>query len=231
MRPARALLADDHPLFLTALRQLLETQYEVVGAVSDGRALVEAAVRLRPEVIILDISLPLLNGLDAALQIKKDLPDTKLLFLTMHANPAYLKAALAAGARGYLLKTSVREELLNAVGDVVKNRIHVSPGFGDDIVEQFERHPRSFSASESVLTIRQREILQLVAEGRTLKEIAMILNISVQTVAFHKHTIMSKVGLRTTAELTKYAIQEGLVAPMGSRNGLSAPCARSSGAK
>jgi DNA-binding NarL/FixJ family response regulator len=213
MRHARVLLADDHPLFLAGLRTLIEPECEVVGVVNDGRALVQAAARLRPEVIILDISLPLLNGIDAALQIKKDQPETKLLFLTMHANPAYLKSALAAGACGYLLKTSIREELLNALRDVIKNRIHVSPGFGEEIVEQFERHPRHFTVSQSVLTTRQREILQLVAEGRTAKEIAGILNVSLQTVAFHKHTIMNKLGLRTTAELTKYAIQDGLVAP------------------
>jgi DNA-binding NarL/FixJ family response regulator len=129
----------------------------------------------------------------------------------MHDNPAYLKAALAAGASGYILKTSAREELLNALHDVVRNRIHVSPGFGEKIVEHFERHPTHFAAARSVLTARQREILQLVAEGRTAKEIAATLNVSLQTVAFHKHTIMNKLGLRTTAELTKYAIQEGLV--------------------
>jgi DNA-binding NarL/FixJ family response regulator len=211
MKRPRLLLADDHPLFLTGLRALLETECEVVGAVSDGRALVEAASRLEPEVIVLDISLPLLNGIDAARQIKKERPETKLLFLTMHANLAYLKDALATGASGYLLKTSAREELLGAVSDVIRNRIHVSPGFGEEIVEQFERHPRSFASSQSVLTPRQREILQLVAEGRTAKEIAGILNVSLQTVAFHKHQVMDKLGLRTTAELTKYAIQEGLV--------------------
>ena len=142
---------------------------------------------------------------------KKEQPETKILFLTMHANPAYLKEALIAGATGYLLKTSAREELLGALRDVIRNRIHVSPGFAEEIVEQFELHPRSFAGSQSVLTGRQREILQLVAEGRTAKQIASILNVSVQTVAFHKHQIMEKLGLRTTAELTKYAIQEGLV--------------------
>jgi DNA-binding NarL/FixJ family response regulator len=191
----------------------LETECEVLGAVGDGRALVEAALRLQPEVIVLDIGLPLLNGIDAARLIKKELPETKILFLTMHSNLSYLKDALAVGASGYVLKTSAREELLGAVQDVVRNRIHVSPGFGEEIVEQFERHPRSITGSQSILTARQREILQLVAEGRTAKEIAGILNVSLQTVAFHKHQIMNKLGLRTTAELTKYAIQEGLVAP------------------
>src|SRR5579864_98545 len=212
MRHPRVLLADDHPLVLAGLRSLLEAECEVVGVVSDGRALVEAASQLKPEVIVLDIGLPLLNGIDAAREIKKEQPETKILFLTMHASLAYLKEALAAGASGYLLKTSARDELLGAVKDVVRNRIHVSPGFGEEIVEQFERHPRSFTGSQSVLTSRQREILQLVAEGRTAKEIAAILNVSLQTVAFHKHQIMNKLGLRTTAELTKYAIQEGLVA-------------------
>jgi DNA-binding NarL/FixJ family response regulator len=208
----RLLLADDHPLVLAGLRSLLEAECEVLGVASDGRSLVEAALRLKPEVIVLDIGLPLLNGIDAARLIKKELPETKLLFLTMHSNLAYLKDALAAGASGYVLKTSAREELLGAVHDVVRNRIHVSPGFGEEIVSQFERHPRSITGSQSILTARQREILQLVAEGRTAKEIAGILNVSLQTVAFHKHQIMNKLGLRTTAELTKYAIQDGLVA-------------------
>jgi DNA-binding NarL/FixJ family response regulator len=212
MNRTRVLLADDHPLFLAALRALVEAECEVVGAVSDGRALMEAASRLKPDVIVVDIGLPLLNGIDAARQIKKEQPEAKILFLTMHANPAYLREALVAGATGYLLKTSAREELLGALRDVIRNRIHVSPGFGEEIVEQFELHPRSFAGSQSVLTGRQREILQLVAEGRTAKEMARILNVSVQTVAFHKHQIMEKLGLRTTAELTKYAIQEGLVA-------------------
>lgn len=211
MKRPRVLLADDHPLVLAGLRWLLEAECEVVGVVSDGRSLVEAASRLKPEVVVLDISLPLLNGIDAARQIKKELPETKILFVTMHANLVYLKDALAAGASGYVLKTSAREELLGALQDVVRNRVHVSPGFGEEIVEQFERRPRSVTDSQSVLTARQREILQLVAEGRTAKEIAGIMNVSLQTVAFHKHQIMSRLGLHTTAELTKYAIREGLV--------------------
>jgi len=209
---ARVLLADDHPMFLAGLRSFVESECEVVGEASDGKALVEAASRLKPEVIVLDISLPLLNGIDAARQIKKEQPETKILFLTMHANLAYLKEALVAGATGYVLKTSAREELLGALRDVIRNRIHVSPGFGEEIVDQFERRPGSLAGGESVLTARQRQILQLVAEGRTAKEIACILNVAVQTVAFHKHQIMEKLGVRTTAELTKHAIQEGLVA-------------------
>ena len=212
MTRPRIIIADDHPLILAGLRSLLEQQCEVVDVAHDGQALMKAALRLRPEAIVLDIGLPLLNGIDAARLIKKELPETKILFLTMHSNLAYLKDALAAGALGYVLKTSAREELLSAVRDVVRNRIHVSKGFGEEIVDEFERYPRSFVGSSPVLTPRQRQILQLVAEGRTAKEIARILNVSVQTVAFHKHQIMERLGLRTIAELTKFAIQEGLVA-------------------
>ncbi len=213
MKRTRVLLADDHPLVLAGLRSLLETECEVLDAVTDGKSLVEAALRLRPDVMVVDIGLPVLNGMDAARQVKKDLPETKILFLTMHGNPEYLKSALTAGASGYVLKTSAREELLGAVRDVARNRIHVSPGFGEEIVDRFERHPRSIAASSSILTARQREILQLVAEGRTAKQISETLNISLQTVAFHKYQIMNKLGLRTTAELTRYAIQNGLIAP------------------
>ena len=213
MNRPRVLLADDHPMFLAGLRSLVESEYDVVGTVTDGKELVQAASRLKPEVIVLDISLPLLNGIDAGREIKKELPETKLLYVTMHANLAYLKEALVAGATGYLLKTSARDELIGALQDVVRNRIHVSPGFGSEIVERFERQPRSFTETQSgLLTPRQRQILQLVAEGCSAKEIAGSLNVSVQTVAFHKRQIMDKLGLRTTAELTKYAIQEGLVA-------------------
>jgi DNA-binding NarL/FixJ family response regulator len=212
MKRPRVLLADDHPLILEGLRSLLETECEVVGVIRDGRSLVEAASRLRPDVIVLDISLPLLNGIDAARQIKKELPQAKVLFLTMHANPGYLREALAAGASGYVLKTSAGEELPDAIQDALRNRLHVTAGFGDEIVEQFARRPPNSHRPQSILTARQREILQLVAEGRTAKDIAAILNISLQTVAFHKYRIMNKLGVRTTAELTKYAIQEGLIA-------------------
>jgi DNA-binding NarL/FixJ family response regulator len=135
VKRTRVLLADDHPLFLGGLRSLLQDECEVVDAVSDGRALVQAVSRLKPEVVVLDISLPLLNGIDAARQIKKEEPETKILFLTMHANLAYLKEALAAGATGYLLKTAVREELLEALRDVIRNRVHVAP------VVSPRRHP------------------------------------------------------------------------------------------
>jgi DNA-binding NarL/FixJ family response regulator len=136
-----------------------------------------------------------------------------MVFLTMHANPEYLREALAAGASGYVLKTSAGDELPGAIQNALRNRLHVTRGFGEEILDKFERQPRGSTRSQSVLTTRQREILQLVAEGRTARETTGILNISLQTVAFHKYQIMNKLGIRTTAELTKYAIQEGLVAP------------------
>ena len=211
MKRPRVLLADDHPLILEGLRSLLPPECEVVGTASDGRSLLEAVSRLKPDVTVLDISLPLLNGIDAARQIKKEMPETKVIFLTMHASPEYLREALVAGASGYVLKTSAAEELPGAIQDALRNRLHITPGFCEEIVDQFERQPRNSPPSESVLTARQREILQLVAEGRTAKEIAGILNVSLQTVAFHKYNIRNKLGVRTTAELTKYAIEEGLV--------------------
>ena len=211
MKRARILLADAHVLILEGLRSVLDTDYELVGMVSDGRSLVEAALRLRPDVIILDLGLPQLNGIDAAYHIKKALPGAKMLFLTMHDSPTYLHNALAAGASGYVLKTSGIRDLTAALHEVIKGRIYVTSGFGEGIVEQFQRRPPSLIRSQSVLTKRQREILQLVAEGLTAKQIADILNIAVQTVAFHKYRLMNKLGFRTTAELTRYAIQEGLV--------------------
>jgi DNA-binding NarL/FixJ family response regulator len=207
----RILLADDYALTLEGMRSVLSVDYDVVGVVSDGRSLVHAALRLNPDVIILDISLRRLNGIDAAYEIKKSLPNTKLLFVTMHDNPRHLRNALAAGASGYVLKKSALEELPIAVKEVTGGKTYVTPGFGKGIVEQHQRRPRGATSPHLVLTKRQREVLQLVAEGRTAKEIAGLLRVTVQTVAFHKYQIMNKLGLRTTAQLTKYAIQEGLI--------------------
>jgi len=209
MKHTRTLLADDHPLTLEGLRVFLEPHLEIVGTATDGRALVEAALRLKPDLIILDITMPLLNGIDAALQIKKNLPGVKLLFVTMHVNPAYLEAALNAGATGYVLKSAAREELLGAIQTVLNGRIYVTPSLSGDALERF---PDPSEAAAAVrLSAREREILQLVAEGRAAKEIAHILNISISTVAFHRNNIKRKLGLRTTAELTKHAIEQGLV--------------------
>jgi DNA-binding NarL/FixJ family response regulator len=194
---------------LEGLRSLLEPHLESVGTVTDGRALVDAALKLSPDLIVLDITMPLLNGIDAAIQIRKSLPRAKLLFVTMHANPAYLEAALAAGAMGYVLKSAAREELLDAIGSVMAGRIYVSPSLSRERLERFT-DPHAAAATLR-LSAREREILQLIAEGKAAKESAALLNISTKTVAFHRENIKRKLGLRTTAELTKYAIEQGLI--------------------
>ena len=209
MKRARILLADDHKLTLEGIRAVLEPHHEIIGTVTDGRALLEAALRLQPDLIALDITMPLLNGLDAAVQIKKSLPGVKLLFVTMHVSPAYLEAALDAGGTGYVLKSAAREELLAAVDTVLKGRIYLTPGLSGEHLERFQDPSRAAAALR--LTVREREILQLIAEGRAAKEIAHVLNISMKTVAFHRENTKRKLGLRTTAELTKHAIEQGLI--------------------
>ena len=169
----------------------------------------EAALRLKPDLIVLDISMPLLNGIDAAIQIRKSLPGMKLLFVTMHASPAYLEAALNAGATGYVLKSCAGEELLDAIQSVMRGDIYVSPSLSSEHLERF-RDP-SRAAATMQLSTREREILQLTAEGRAMKEIAHILTISIKTVAFHRDNLKRKLGLRTTAELTKHALEQGLI--------------------
>ncbi len=209
MKRARILLADDHSLTLEGIRTVLEPHHEIVGTAADGRALLEAALRLKPELIVLDITMPLLNGIDAAVQIKKSLPDTKLLFVTMHVNPAYLEAALDAGGTGYVLKSAARRELLEAVDSVLKGRIYITPSLSGEDLERF-RDPTQAAAALR-LSAREREVLQLIAEGHAAKEIAHVLNISISTVAFHRENIKRKLGLRSTSELTKHAIERGLI--------------------
>ncbi len=209
MRRARILLADDHALTLTGMRAVLEPHYEIVGTVMDGHALVDAALRLQPQVIVMDIAMPLLNGIDAAVQIKKHLPAAKLLFVTMHDSPAYLVSALQAGASGYVLKSAASEELLEAIDSALNGRIYVSSRLSKASLEQFRDSSRAATALH--LSPREREVLQLIAEGRTEKEIAFLLKISIKTVGFHRENLKRKLGLRTTAELTRYAIEQGLI--------------------
>jgi len=209
MKPTRVLLADDHPLTLQGLRAFLEPHLEIVGTVADGRTLVDAALALKPDLIILDITMPLLNGIDAAVQIRKALPAVKLLFVTMHVNPTYLEAALSAGATGYVLKSAAREELLDAIRSVMGGHIYVSPSLSSEHLERFTDPSRA--AATLRLSAREREILQLIAEGRAAKEIAHLLNISIKTVAFHRENVKRKLGVRSTAELTRHAVEQGLV--------------------
>lgn len=209
MKRIRVLLADDHPLTLEGIRAFLEPHCTSVETVSDGRALLEECLRFQPELIVLDITMPLLNGIDAAIQIKKFLPAVKLVFITMHSDPAYLEAALNSGATGYVLKSAVREELLDAVKSAMEGHIYVSPGLSSENLGRFSDPKRAAAALR--LSSRERETLQLIAEGKATKEIAYILEISVKTVAFHRENIKRKLGLKTTAEMTRHALEQGLV--------------------
>ena len=212
MKELKILLADDHPLTLEGLLWFLKPSFPNVATVRDGRALVEEALRIRPDLIILDISLPLLNGIDAAIQIKKSLPDVTLLFVTMHANPAYVEAALNAGGTGYVLKSSAKEEILDAIKRVMSGEVYVTPSLASAAsLRPVGDQGESAAGASNRLTAREREILQLIAEGRATKEIAFVLTISMHTVAYHRENIKSKLGVRSTAELTKYAMDLGLI--------------------
>ena len=209
MRP-RVLLADDHTLVLEGLCRLLEDKCDLVGTVEDGRALVEAAERLRPDVILLDISMPLLNGLEAARIVRTRVPEAKIIFLTMHADPTYAREAFRAGGSGYLLKRSAASELVKAIFVVLRGRTYVTPLFPAKVLQPLGADLVQLTPESGSLTPRQREVLQLVAEGHTAKEIAGQLKISKKTVDFHKGRIMDRLGLRTASELTKYAIAHGV---------------------
>lgn len=212
IKKPRLLMADDHSIMLAGLRKLVEGTCEVVGAVEDGRALVEAAERLRPDLILVDISMPLLNGMDAARQIKKSVPDAKLVFLTMHASPVFATEALQAGASGYLLKQSAASELPQAIDTVLKGQTYLTPTITRPVLESMvNQKSTDLKKSLMQLTPRQREVLQLLAEGKSPKDIAVLLNLSVKTVDFHKMRLMEQLDLHSTLALAKYAIAEGLV--------------------
>jgi DNA-binding NarL/FixJ family response regulator len=212
MKKPSVLMADDHSLILAGLRKLIEDECEVMGMVEDGRALVAAAQKLRPDLILLDISMPLLNGLEAARQLRTLAPESKLIFLTMHASPTYATEAFQVGASGYLLKRSAASELSLAIRSVLQGQYYLTPSLTKDVLDSVLK-PSSGERGKPVsaaLTPRQREVLQLVAEGRGTKAIAMILNVSAKTVEFHKSRIMRQLDVHTTADLTKYAITHGI---------------------
>lgn len=211
MSKTRVLLADDHTIVAEGLRSLLEDEFEFVGTVGDGRALLDAARNLKPDVIVADISMPLLNGLDAARQLKRDGVTAKIVFLTMHAEAQLAAEAFRAGASGYLLKSSAGEELIAAIHEVVKGRAYVTPLITKDVLSFLMGAARQPDQPAVKLTPRQREVLQLIAEGRTMKEVASILNISARTVESHKYEMMEALGVQTNAELVQYAIKIGLV--------------------
>jgi DNA-binding NarL/FixJ family response regulator len=204
------ILADDHTLLLDAFRKLLMDECEVVAAVSDGRALLEATATLRPDVVVVDIAMPLLNGIDAARQIKQTLPDTRIIFLTMNEDPDLAAEAFRAGASGYLLKRSAASELQMAIREVVMHRSYVTPLVTEGLMGSMLRGPATRQAPQE-LTPRQREVVQLVAEGHSMKEVGNILNIAPRTVAFHKYRIMEQLNIKTTAELIQFAIKHHII--------------------
>ncbi len=220
MMRTRVLLADRHPLVLEGLKRLLTADFDLVGMVSDGRSLLEAAERLMPDVVLLDISMPLLNGLEAARQLRKSQPDAKVVFLTRHAERSYVTAAFRAGASAYLLKSSATWEVVFAIQQVVRGRFYVTPLVVKEVIDPILGRRQRLKASPCKtyagnLSHRQREVLQLVAEGHTNKEIAEIISISIKTVEFHKSGLMRKLGLHSTAELTRYALSHGFAGEIG----------------
>ena len=210
MSKPRVLLADDHALVLEGFRKLLEEHCQVVGSVEDGRALLDAAKRLQPDIVVLDISMPKLNGLDAARRLRKMVPQPRLIFVTVHADQDYVTQAFKAGASAYLLKRSAGSELLQAIDAVKNDNYYITSLIAKDLVQAAIADTAPGGGGQDRLPIRQREILQLVAEGLTLKEIASTLGLSPKTVEYHKAKLMEQLGLHTTAELTKYALAHGL---------------------
>jgi DNA-binding NarL/FixJ family response regulator len=203
-------LADDHAIVIEGLRRVLEPAFEIVGEVADGRALVAAAGMLRPDIIVTDISMPLVNGIEAVRQIRKINQTVKIIFLTMHPDANYAAEALDAGGSAYVLKSSAGDELLEAIREVLCGRIYVTQSIDREVVRvRLERADHQDDVKNE-LTPRQREVLQLLAEGKSLKEVAAILDISIKTAEFHKYRIMNKLGVHTNAEMTKCAVRLGL---------------------
>jgi DNA-binding NarL/FixJ family response regulator len=209
MKRTRVLLADDHKIILDGLKSLLEPEFELVGQVEDGRALVSAAEKLRPDVIVVDISMPLLNGIDAVRQIKKIDPRVKVVFLTMHPDVTYAIRAFEAGASGYVLKHSASSELLMAIHEATKGRSYVTPMIAGELLQAYKGGTYRQGGDAEQLTQRQREILQLLVEGNSAKEVANLLNISPRTVEFHKYNMMAKLKLKSVSALIQYAIKHG----------------------
>ena len=210
MRRHTVLIADDHAIVKEGLVRLLrEHDFDVVGAVSDGNALVEAAARLRPDVIVTDLSMPGLSGLDVLARLKSQRVDSKVIVLTMHDNAELAARAMRAGACGFLLKHAAGDELLNAIQQALEGRVYLTPALTKAVIEQMAAPA---GQSEAQLTARQLEVLRLILQGRRMKEIAATLNLSSRTVETHKYQMMEVLGVGSTAELVKYAVQHHLIA-------------------
>ena len=206
----KVLLADDHKIVAQGLESLLKDSFNFVGTVSDGRALLEAALRLKPDVIVTDISMPLLNGLDAVRQFRSNGIEAKVVFLTMHADANLAAEAFRAGGSAFLLKQSAGDELILAIREILQGRAYLTPLIAKDMISVL-MDARKEQGEESKLTTRQREVLQLIAEGKTMKEVAGLLNISTRTAETHKYEMMQTLGVKTTAELIQHAIRLHLV--------------------
>ena len=213
MKRTSILVADDHSMMCAGLQRILEPEFEVIASVKDGRSLLRTAVELRPDVVLVDVGMPMLNGLDAGRELKKLMPRVKLIFLTMNPDPMIASEALRNGASGYLLKNSSTEELLKAISCAMHGTCYVTPQIRDAMEEIFIRDPKSLSRPKH-LSDRQSEVLQMLAEGRSMQEVATVLQISRRTVRFHKQRIMEELGIRTNSELVQYAIKHAMIVPL-----------------
>jgi DNA-binding NarL/FixJ family response regulator len=208
----RVMVADDHTILAEAFRKLLEPHCEVVGTVSDGRALLETAKQLSPDVIVVDIAMPLMNGLEAGLRLKEQMPAVRLIFLTVNEDAELAAEAMRSGASGYLLKSCAATELIRAIQMAVKGKSYVTPQIARGMEKVFIKNPK-LRPSAKVLTARQREVVMLLAEGKSMKQAASILNVTPRTVAFHKYRVMHQLNLETTAELIQFAIKSRILVP------------------
>ena len=211
MKKTRVLLADDHKIVLEGLKSLLAGEFEVVGSVEDGRALVDQAATLHPDVIVADISMPQLNGIEAARQIKKADKNIKIVFLTMHPDATYAANAFEVGASGFVLKHSAPSELITAIHEAMKGKTYVTPLIAGDLIHTYQEWGSPQKDLFKKISPRQREILQLLAEGKSGKEIASILDISTRTVEHHKYRMMEQLNIKTSAELVQYAVKHGII--------------------
>jgi DNA-binding NarL/FixJ family response regulator len=207
----RVVLADDHTIFTEGLKALLEPEFEIVATVDNGRDAIKAVRDTNPAVIVLDISMRQLNGIDTAREIRKFAPKVKIVFLTMHDELSYVQEAFGAGASGYVIKHSASIDLLLAIQRALSGRTYITPGIVENDVDALLRGSRRRRAASPELTSRQREVLQLLAEGRSAKEAAAILNLSSRTVEFHKYRIMHQLGIQTSAQLTQFAIKHRII--------------------
>lgn len=211
MKKARILLADDDYFVLLGLKSLLENEFEIVGTVQDGQALVNQAAALHPDVIVADISMPLLNGIEAVRQIKRTNTTIKSVFLTMHPDVTYAASAFEAGASGFVLKHSAPSELVTAIHEAMKGKTYITPLIAGDLIQAYQSGISPEKMLLKKLSPRQLEVLQLLAEGKSAKEIASVLDISAKTVEFHKYKMMEQLGIKTSSELIQYGLRHGII--------------------